>query len=132
LNEDHKLKIKALVLISSCYLLKSDLHRVIYFYHKILDIESDLLYNNSGKLTDLNLLQFNDEIINLELRIAIRQNLFTAHYRLGKLRLCCYYLKEMTDIIDNQLNLNANEINRTNLLELFDYIQVNSRIKINF
>lgn len=30
----------------------------------------------------------------------------------------------MIDIIDNQLNLNENDINRSNLLELFDYIQV--------
>lgn len=129
LNDDYKLKIKALVSISSCYLQLSDLHKVIYYYHKILDIETDLIFKNSNKITpDLNSIQFNDELINLELRIAVRQNLFTAHYRLGKLRLCCHYLSEMILIIDNQLGLNFHEnmpeVLDESIFELFEYVQI--------
>ena len=130
LNEDYKLKIKSLVSISACYLQMSDLHKVIFYYHKILDIESDLLTKTSNKTTGdlMSMIQFNDEIINLELRIAIRQNLFTAHYRLGKLRICCFYLKEMILIIDSQLHLNtlenAKQILTGSLFELFEYVQI--------
>ena len=130
LNEDYKLKIKSLVSISACYLQMSDLHKVIFYYHKILDIESDLLTKISNKTTGdlMSMIQFNDEIINLELRIAIRQNLFTAHYRLGKLRICCFYLKEMILIIDSQLHLNslenAKQILAGSLFELFEYVQI--------
>ncbi len=129
LNSDFKLKIKALLSISACYLLTSDLHKVIYYYHKILDIETDLLHKTSEDrrtLTNINILQFSDEVINLELRIAIRQNLFTAHYRLGKLRLCCYYLNEMIMIIDSQLDLsNPEKVISIDLLAgVFDYVQI--------
>ena len=108
----------------------SDLHKVIYYYHKILDIEYDLMVNNANKQasTNLNILLFNDEVINLELRIAIRQNLFTAHYRLGKLRLCCYYLIEMISIIDNHLDLNFEKNTKKTIsdgvFEFFEYVQI--------
>lgn len=130
LNDDFKLKVKALVNISSCYLQISDLHKVIYYYHKILDIEYDLTLNNVNKQasTNLNALLLNDEVINLELRIAVRQNLFTAHYRLGKLRLCCYYLIEMIAIIDNHLDLNFDKnTSKTisdDVFEFFEYVQI--------
>ncbi len=123
LNDDNKIKIKTIVSISSCYLDLNDLHKAIFYYHKLIDIESALLRNSSANVTP----EKNPEIINLELRIAIRQNLFTAHFRLGKLRVCVFYLNEIIQIIDDQLNLNdaeKNSVLNTNLVESFEFIQI--------
>ena len=123
LNDDNKVKIKTIVSISSCYLDLNDLHKAIFYYHKLIDIESILLRNSSaGESPEQNL-----EIINLELRIAIRQNLFTAHFRLGKLRMCVFYLNEIIEIIDDQLKLENSEkipVLTTSLIESFEFIQI--------
>lgn len=123
LNEDYKLKIKSIVSISSCYLEMSDLHKVIYYYHKLIDIESYLLNsNNNNSSNSINSPDlYEDSMINLELRVAIRQNLFTAHYRLGKIRVCCYYLNEIIEIIDKELNLTETFLIES---ESFEFIQI--------
>jgi hypothetical protein len=95
-EQDHKLTVKCIVSISSCYLEQNDLHKAIVYYHKLLDIEAHLL-NETDHTEDPS---DEESAINLELRIAVRQNLFTAHLRLGKLRTCCFYLKEVVEIID--------------------------------
>lgn len=133
-NDDYKLKIKTIVSISSCYLDMSDLHKVIYYYHKLIDLESYLLKENKSLPSPDNF--FDESLINIELRVAIRQNLFTAHYRLGKLRVCTYYLSEIIDIIDKSLSLNdvdrfgmstltsSNHHINTTLFESFEFIQI--------
>jgi hypothetical protein len=116
-QEDHKLKVKCIVSISSCYLELADLHKAIVYYHKLIDIEAFLLSemgtSGSGE-------KEMENSINLELRITIRQNLYTAHLRLGKLRTCCYYLKEVVDIIDKYLSTCSAGDN----FKLFDFIQI--------
>ena len=123
LSNDNKVKIKTIVSISSCYLDANDWHKAIFYYHKLIDIESSLLNNNSTRESPEEHL----EIINLELRIAIRQNLFTAHFRLGKLRMCVFYLNEIIQIIDSQLKLNDPQnfsILNGNLFDSFEFIQI--------
>jgi tetratricopeptide (TPR) repeat protein len=123
LNDDNKVKIKTIVSISSCYLDLNDLHKAIFYYHKLIDIEAALLRNSSANVTP----EKNPDIINLELRIAIRQNLFTAHFRLGKLRICVFYLNEIIQIIDDQLKLNEVEkypILNSSIVESFEFIQI--------
>ena len=129
LNEDNKVRIKAIVSVSSCYLESGDLHKVIYYYHKLIDIEQNLFRMSSQLKEEIDSSdQFSESLINIELRIAIRQNLFTAHHRLGKLRICCYYLNEIIDIIDKKFNLNIENINENIfykiLLESFEFIQI--------
>ena len=124
-NEDYKLKAKTIVQISACYLQKNDLPKVIFYYHKLIDIESDLL-NNTKSNQDISLLQFKDEIISFDLRVAIRQNLFTAHFRLGKLELCLVYLNDLIKIIDNQFSLNDYEDFKVivgHIFQQFEFIQ---------
>ena len=125
LNDDNKMKIKTIVSISSCYLDANNLHKAIFYYHKLLDIESSLINSSKGRSSA----ELNHDYINLELRIAIRQNLFTAHYRLGKLRMCSFYLNEIVRIIDDQLKLNdiqkePDQFVNTVLFEFFEFIQI--------
>ena len=125
LNDDNKMKIKTIVSISSCYLDANNLHKAIFYYHKLLDIESSLINSSKGRTSA----ELNHDYINLELRIAIRQNLFTAHYRLGKLRMCSFYLNEIVRIIDDQLKLNdlqkePDQFVNTVLFEFFEFIQI--------
>ena len=106
-ENDQKLRVKCMVSISSCYLEQSDLNKAIVYYHKLLDIETYLSNESLSARSSENSDDKEEEMaINLELSIAIRQNLFTAHLRLGKLRVCCYYLKEIVDIIDKYLSTN--------------------------
>jgi hypothetical protein len=116
-EEDHKLKVKCIVSISSCYLELADLHKAIVYYHKLIDIESYLLSEMGTSETGEREVE---SAINLELRIAIRQNLYTAHLRLGKLRTCCYYLKEVIDITDRYFASNYG----VDYFKLFTFIQI--------
>lgn len=78
--DDYRLKIKSIVSISSCYLEIGDLHKAILYYQKLIDIETYLLESQENMVqTEFN--ATNEEIINLELRIAIRQNLYMTHLR---------------------------------------------------
>lgn len=78
--DDYRLKIKSIILISACYLDTGELHRAILYYQKLIDIESSLLTSQPNLVqTDLN--TTNEEIINLELRLAVRQNLYMTHLR---------------------------------------------------
>lgn len=79
--DDNRLKIKSIVLISSCYLEMGDLHRSILYYQKLLDIENSLLESYPNTVQTYAGSNDDEVIINLELRIAIRQNLHMAHLR---------------------------------------------------
>lgn len=90
--DDYRLKIKSIVLISSCYLEIGDLHKAILYYQKLIDIETYLLESQENMVqTEFN--ATNEEIINLELRIAIRQNLYMTHLRY--LNRLIYHLKSL-------------------------------------
>jgi tetratricopeptide (TPR) repeat protein len=90
--DDYRLKIKSIVLISSCYLEIGDLHKAILYYQKLIDIETYLLESQENMVqTEFN--ATNEEIINLELRIAIRQNLYMTHLRY--LNRLIYHLKRL-------------------------------------
>lgn len=119
LNDDLRLKIKSLISLSSCYLEMSDLHKVIYYYHKLIDfetlIDSKSLVKSSSSLNTV-------EIINLELRVAIRQNLFIAHYKLGKLRICCYYLDQIINLIDKNCDYSRPSVALAS--NSFDFFQI--------
>lgn len=84
-------KIEIIAAMTSCYLKSDNIPKVIIYYHKLLDMETDL-----KKLS----IETLNEHMNLNLRLAIRQNLFTANLRLGKLKTCCDCLKEQIEIID--------------------------------
>ena len=119
LNDDLRLKIKSLVSLSSCYLEMSDLQKVIYYYHKLIDFETHI--DSKSLLQSSRSLNFS-EIINLELRVAIRQNLFIAHYKLGKLRICCYYLDQIINLIDKSYNYSQPDLDLVS--NSFDFLQI--------
>ena len=107
-----KLKVDALIAVSTCYLQLGDLHKVIFYYHKLLDIEASQETNetkrrerdpSSEAASSSSAAHHVVKFIELELRVAIRQNLFTAHHRLGELKQCCFYLNEILAIVDGQL-----------------------------
>jgi hypothetical protein len=77
--------------------------QVIFYYHKLLDLESNQETSNDTSNDYRMDSQQPVNFIDLELRIAIRQNLFTAHHRLGELKQCCFYLNEILTIADQQL-----------------------------
>ena len=87
-------KIEIIASMTSCYLKLENMPKVIVYYHKLLDIEYDLKKLSKEILV---------ENMNLNLRLAIRQNLFTANLRLGKLQTCCECLKEEIDLIDENI-----------------------------
>lgn len=129
-SDDYRLKIKSIILMSACYLERGELHRAILYYQKLVDIETTLLASQPAMVqTDLNT-STNEEIINLELRLAVRQNLYMTHLRLGKLRACVYYLGELIEIIGACLKPLA-DIDKllsgrdtTALEEFFEFVQV--------
>lgn len=114
LKNDNKLKIRSIVSISSCYIEVSDFHKAILYYHKLIDLES------FSQLPDDNLKIF----IDFDLRIAVRQNLFTAHYKLGKLRQSLFYLSEIIRLIDENFNFEMNNFDSMLIRDSFAYVQI--------
>lgn len=110
---DNKLeyKIEILTLISSCYLKLNDLNRMIIYNKKLINIENDLIQENDEKILN--------KYMNVNLRIAIRQNIYNALFTLNSLNDSIYYLIDLINLIDKQLNEN-----NFNSKEWFKYLKL--------
>lgn len=111
-------KIEIIACMTSCYLKQNNLQKVIVYYHKLLDIEFDL-----KRISNDALIQF----MSSSLRIAIRQNLFTANFRLNNLKTCCYHLNDLIEIVNenlNQINIDSNKCTELSFKEYNDLLKL--------